>query len=112
MVELSPKALRFADTTMRAYLEEWAGSAGERETWRGWRAEGGSALQAGPGGYVEVPDEIARILRVAVERMIADLEHQSAEGDEDGDLGNDIAFLSAVRGKLDADLDAAHRLGR
>ncbi|GJD55878.1 hypothetical protein MTDSW087_00295 [Methylobacterium dankookense] len=111
MVGLSPKALRFADTTMRAYLDEGANSSDEREIWLRWRAERGPSVQAGPDGYVEVPDEIGQILRDAVERMIADLKHQSAEGDEDGDLGNDIAFLSAVHGKLDADLNADRRFG-
>ena len=111
MVGLSPKALRFADTTMRVYLDEWARSPAERTTWRTWRSTQSATPQAGPNGTVEVPDTIAQILRDAVERMIRDLEHQSREGDEDGDLGNDIAFLSAVRGKLDADLDAGPRFG-
>lgn len=112
MIRLSPKALRFADRAADACIR--VAPAAERDTWEGWQANpdrsGTARTTTEPDGRIGVPDEVALILLTAVEEMTRALRDRcDVEGDEDGDVGNDLAFLGSVRSALVDGLE--HRPG-
>lgn len=111
MIRLSPKALRFADRAADAYIR--AAPAAERDIWARWQANpdrsGTARTTTEPDGRIGVPDTIALILLTAVEEKIRALRDQcEVEGDEDGDVGNDLAFLGSVQSALVNGLEHRH----
>ena len=111
MIRLSPKALRFADRAAAAYIR--VAPAADRDIWERWQANpdrsGLRVTTAESDGRIGVPEPVALILLTAVEGEIRALRDQcELEGDEDGDVGNDLAFLGSVQSALVNGLEHRH----
>ncbi|WP_342148966.1 hypothetical protein [Methylorubrum sp. SB2] len=109
MVRLSPKALRFAEDAVRSLPETADRNDPPRIVWDRWREERAPDAVR-PGGAVEVPDPVARVLLSAVEQRVEAMQRSFDQGeDEDDALGNDLLFLRNVRDVLRGCLPEAQR---
>jgi hypothetical protein len=110
MVRLSPKALRFAEDAVRTRPETADRNDPPRIVWDRWREERTLLDAAPPGGTVEVPDPVARVLLSAVEQRVEEMQRSFDHGeDEDDVLGNDLLFLRNILDVLRGCLPEAQR---
>jgi hypothetical protein len=102
MIRLSPKALRFAEKA--ASLAERRSLAGRPDAIRGAWATGSDMPPVGTPAtsqYAEITDRAGAAYLDALDKTIPMLE---MAGDLDPDIGNDLAFLSAIRAELQSKL--------
>ncbi len=92
MIQLSPKALRFAENATRRAVTDHVLDRAMQANWRQWQAGDKPA-----GTMIDIPDAIAALFLRAIRH---EMNVAQASADADPDVQNDVEFLFYVESAL------------